>query len=90
MKIRMHEKCMKRDMQKEKHYGLSPIQSYQRTSFQHIKHISKMHESLLKCNCDAIHDVLNSFKQKPTQKFCEKLINFEKPQFFKKKKNPKS
>ena len=48
MKIRMHEKCMKRDMQKEKHYGLSPIQSYQRTSFQHIKHISKMHESLLK------------------------------------------
>ena len=24
----------------------------------------------------------DSFKQKPTQKFCEKLINFEKPQKF--------
>ena len=27
-----------------------------------------------------MHD--DSFKQKPTQKFCEKLINFEKPQKF--------
>ena len=35
-----------------------------------------------------MHDDLNSFKQKPTQKFCEKLINFEKPQIF--QKNPKS
>ena len=44
-----------------------------------------MHESLLKCKCDAMHADLNSFKQKSTQKFCEKLINFEKPQFFLKK-----
>ena len=47
-----------------------------------------MHESLLKCKYNAMHDDLNSFKQKPTQKFCEKLINFEKPQIF--QKNPKS
>ena len=25
-----------------------------------------------------MHDDLKLFKQKPTQKFCEKLINFEK------------
>ena len=27
-----------------------------------------------------MHDDLNSFKQKSTQKFCNNLINFEKPQ----------
>ena len=47
-----------------------------------------MHESLLKWKCDAMHDDLKSFKQKPTQKFYEKLINFEKPQIF--QKIPKS
>ena len=47
----------------------------------------KMHEYLLKCKCDAMHDDLNSFKQKSTQKFCNNLINFEKPQ--KLFKNPK-
>ena len=50
----------------------------------YIKHTSKMHKSLLKCKCDIMHDDLNSFKQKPTQKFCEKLINFEKLQIFQK------
>ena len=45
-----------------------------------------MHESLLKCKCDAMHDNLKPFKKKkkPTQRFCEKLINFEKPQKFSK------
>ena len=39
---------------------------------------------MLKCKCDAMHDDLKSFKQKPNQKFCEKLINFEKPKVFQK------
>ena len=43
-----------------------------------------MHESLLKCKCDVMNDDLNSFKQNPTQKICDKLINFEKPQIFQK------
>ena len=47
-----------------------------------------MHESLLKCKCDAMQDDLNSFKQKPTQNFCKKLINIEKSQNF--QKNSKS
>ena len=42
-----------------------------------------MHDSLLKCKCDAMYDDLKSFKQNPTRKFCKNLINFEK-------KNPKS
>ena len=33
-------------MQKKKHHGLSPIQSYQHTWFQHSKHTSIMHETL--------------------------------------------
>ena len=41
-----------------------------------------MHESLLKCKCDAMHDDLNSFEQKPTQQFHKNLNNFEKPQIF--------
>ena len=31
-----------------------------------------------------MHDDLKSFSQKPTQKFCEKPNNFEKPQIFNK------
>ena len=35
-----------------------------------------------------MHDVLNSFKQNPSHKYCKNLINFEKPpKIF---KNPKS
>ena len=45
-----------------------------------------MHESLLKCKCDAMHEHIRSFKQSPTQKFCKNLINFSK----KKKKNPQN
>ena len=67
-------------MQKEKYHGHRPIQSYHHTSFQHIKHTSKMHESLLKCKCDAMHNDLNSFKQNPSQKFHRNFINFENPQ----------
>ena len=33
-----------------------------------------------------MHQVLNSFKQHPSQKFHKKFINFEKPQIF--SKNP--
>ena len=39
-----------------------------------------MHETLLKCKCDAMHEHLRSLKQHPTQKFCKNLIHFEKPQ----------
>ena len=45
-----------------------------------------MHESLLKYKCDVMHDDLKSFKQKPTQNFCKKLINFENLKIL---KNPK-
>ena len=31
-----------------------------------------------------MHDVLNSFKQNPSHKYCKNLINFEKPQKFSK------
>ena len=31
-----------------------------------------------------MHEILNSFKQKPIPKFQQKLINFEKPQNFSK------
>ena len=44
-----------------------------------------MHESLLKCKCDAIHEYLGSFKHNPTQKFRQNFINFEKPQKFSRK-----
>ena len=37
-----------------------------------------MHETLLNCKCDAMHEHLGSFKQNPSQKFCKNLINFEK------------
>ena len=32
-----------------------------------------------------MHDDFKTFSQKPTQKFCEKLNNFEKTQIFNKK-----
>ena len=50
-------------MQKQKHHGLSPIQSYQHTSFQHSKHTSKMHESLLKCKYDAMHEAIEKLSR---------------------------
>ena len=83
--------CMKNawscDMQQYKHHALNPNQSYQHTWFQHSKHTSKIHESLLKCKCDVMHEHLRSFKQNPSQKFRTNFINFEKPQ--KIFKNPK-
>ena len=39
-----------------------------------------MHESLLKCKCDAMHEHLRSFEQNSYQKFCKYLIKFEKSQ----------
>ena len=50
-----------------------------------------MHETLLKCKCDAMHEHLGLLKQNPSQKFCKNLFIFEKPQKVskKKKKNPK-
>ena len=39
-----------------------------------------MHETLLKCKYDAMHELLRSFEQNPSQKFCKNLINFEKSQ----------
>ena len=75
--------CMKNawtcDMQQNKHHGLSPIQTYQHTRFYQIKHTSKMHETLWKCKCDAMHEHIGSFKYNPTQKFHKELNNFEKP-----------
>ena len=41
-----------------------------------------MHESLLKCKCDAMHEHLRSFKQNPTQKICKNLINFKNPKIY--------
>ena len=43
-----------------------------------------MHDPLLKCNCDAMHEHLIFFKQNPTQNFCKNLINLKKPQKFSK------
>ena len=37
-----------------------------------------------------MHDVLKSFKQNRTQKFCKNFINFEKPQKFSKTQKPRS
>ena len=78
--------CMKNawtcDMQQNKYHGLNPIQTYQHTRFQHIRHTSKMHETLWKCKCDAMHEHIGSFKHNPTQKFHNELNNFEKPQKF--------
>ena len=42
-----------------------------------------MHETLLECNENAMHEHLATISQNPTQKFQEKLKNpkiFEKPQ----------
>ena len=39
-----------------------------------------MHDKLLKCKCDVMHELLRSFEQNPSQKFCKNLINFEKSQ----------
>ena len=76
---------------KEKlHYGLNPIQSYQHTRFQHIKHTSIMHETLWECKCNAMHGHITSFKQNPTQKFHKILIDFQKPQKFHKNPKPRS
>ena len=36
-----------------------------------------------------MHEILNSFKQKPIPKFQQKLINFEKPQNFSKTSKPR-
>ena len=36
-----------------------------------------------------MHEILNSFKQKPIPKFQQKLINFEKPQNFSKAPKPR-
>ena len=59
---------------KKKYHELSPIQSYRYTWFQHSKHTSIIHQSLLKCKCDAMHELLRSFKQNPTQKSYKNLI----------------
>ena len=65
--------CMKNewtcDTQQNKHHELSPIQTYQHTRFQHIKHTSKIHETLWKCKCDAMYEHIGSFKHNLTQKF---------------------
>ena len=36
-----------------------------------------------------MHEILNSFKQKPIPKFQQSLINFEKPQNFSKSSKPR-
>ena len=46
------------------------------------KHTSKMHETLLKCNENAMHEHITSKQQNPTQKFHKNLENpknFQKP-----------
>ena len=49
-----------------------------------IKHTSKMHETLLKCNENTMHEHITSNQQYPTQKFHKNLKN---PKIF---KNPKT
>ena len=46
------------------------------------KRISKMHETLLKCNENVMHEYITSKQQNPTQKFHKNLKNpkkFQKP-----------
>ena len=45
-----------------------------------IKHTSKMYETLLKCNENAMHEHITSNQQHPTQKFNKNPKNFQKPQ----------
>ena len=54
------------DIQEKMNHRLSPIQSYQHTI---NLHTSKCMIILLQCLCDAMHEILNSFKQKPIPKF---------------------
>ena len=49
-----------------------------------IKHTSKMHETLLKCNENTMHEHITSNQKYPTQKFHKNLKN---PKIF---KNPKT
>ena len=72
--------------------NLNPIQSYQHTWFQHSTHTSIMHETLLKCKCDAMHEHWRLFKQNQPKKFAKTLSilknpkNFQKPQKLDKKR----
>ena len=84
----MHENAWTYDMQQNKHHGLNPIQTYQHIEFQHWEHTSKMHETLWKCKCDAMHEHTWSFEHNLTQKFHKNLINLEKPQNFSKTLKP--
>ena len=45
-----------------------------------IVNTSKMHETLWKCKCDAMHELLTSFEQNSSQKLHKNLNNFEKQQ----------
>ena len=50
-----------------------------------IKHTSIMHETLLKCNKNAMHEQITSNQKHPTQQFQKNLKN--PPKIF---KNPKT
>ena len=49
-----------------------------------------MHETLLKCNENAMHEHITSNQQHPTQKFHKKLIKLKKPQKFQETPKPRS
>ena len=52
-----------------------------------IKHTSIMHETLLKCNKNAMHEQITSNQKHPTQQFQKNLKN---PQKFSKTPKPRS
>ena len=74
MKVHEHVTCKLKNIM-----GSAQSKPNSTQSLQQSKHTSKMHETLLKCKCDAMHDDLNLFKQKPTQKFHQNFTNFGKP-----------
>ena len=70
---------------KKKNHGLSLIQSYPHTCFQHNKQTSIMHETLLKCKCDAMHELFNIIWTKPIPKILQKTsLILKNPKIFQK------
>ena len=51
MKIHEHVICNSKNIM-----GLAQSNSTSTQSFQQRKHTSKMHETVLQCTCDAMHD----------------------------------
>ena len=72
------------DMQNKLHHGLSPIQTYQHTN---RFHTSKCMRILLQCICNAMYEVLSSFKHNPTQNCNNNSSILENPKIFQKPQN---